>query len=306
MKIKIIYESFIISLSSNKNILVKDLLNSLKNHEIIKAEKTNIQQLILLDENQKILEENDQIKTLKNQIEIKELKEIKEIIEINEKDSKENINRQNKEIILYLISFDDLISKDANIKNSLDLKLKDQNYSKEYFNKNNINSQSNKTDLLELIKETTGAKEKLDLKDKDKYNQNTNNSLFNPFTSLNFPVNNRVGPFLSSNFNYNPDYNREFSIFREEEIDLNPLSPFRILSNNRSESNNINNNRRRLIFRSEQIEPNENYLNNLMEMGYPENLCRRALRIVRNNVSRAVDLLISGSLRSNGPSSGER
>ena len=44
------------------------------------------------------------------------------------------------------------------------------------------------------------------------------------------------------------------------------------------------------------VNPDENMLNSLKEMGFPEDQCRRALVVSRNNVSRATDLLLSDGL----------
>jgi hypothetical protein len=44
------------------------------------------------------------------------------------------------------------------------------------------------------------------------------------------------------------------------------------------------------------IIPNESHLNNLKEMGFPEDRARRALIMARNNLSRATDLLLSDAL----------
>ena len=56
--------------------------------------------------------------------------------------------------------------------------------------------------------------------------------------------------------------------------------------------------RRRLVSHSHQapVVPDENLINNLKEMGFPEDQCRRALIHSRNNISRATDLLLSDGL----------
>jgi len=41
------------------------------------------------------------------------------------------------------------------------------------------------------------------------------------------------------------------------------------------------------------IEPNENHVNSLKEMGFPEDRIRSALIRARNNINRATDILIS-------------
>ena len=47
------------------------------------------------------------------------------------------------------------------------------------------------------------------------------------------------------------------------------------------------------------IEPNENYVNDLKEMGFPEDRARQALITSRNNLSRATDILLNGDLEEN-------
>jgi hypothetical protein len=44
------------------------------------------------------------------------------------------------------------------------------------------------------------------------------------------------------------------------------------------------------------IIPNENHINSLKEMGFPEDRSRRALIMARNNLSRATDLLLNDAL----------
>ena len=44
------------------------------------------------------------------------------------------------------------------------------------------------------------------------------------------------------------------------------------------------------------IEPNENYVRDLKEMGFPEDRARQALITSRNNLSRATDILLNGDL----------
>jgi hypothetical protein len=50
------------------------------------------------------------------------------------------------------------------------------------------------------------------------------------------------------------------------------------------------------VSRPAQVQPDENALRQLQEMGFPEENCRRALVLARNNVSRATDLLINDQL----------
>jgi hypothetical protein len=46
----------------------------------------------------------------------------------------------------------------------------------------------------------------------------------------------------------------------------------------------------------ENVVPDQNMLNQLKDMGFPEEQCRRALVMSRNNISRATDLLINDEL----------
>jgi len=45
-----------------------------------------------------------------------------------------------------------------------------------------------------------------------------------------------------------------------------------------------------------QVVPDENLLKNLIEMGFPEDKCRTALIISKNNITRATDILINDEL----------
>jgi uncharacterized UBP type Zn finger protein len=47
---------------------------------------------------------------------------------------------------------------------------------------------------------------------------------------------------------------------------------------------------------SQPVVPDEQLLNQLKDMGFPEENCRRALVLARNNISRATDLLINDEL----------
>jgi hypothetical protein len=49
-------------------------------------------------------------------------------------------------------------------------------------------------------------------------------------------------------------------------------------------------------YQPQPVIPNENYVRDLKEMGFPEDRCRRALIMARNNMSRATDLLLNDEL----------
>ena len=47
---------------------------------------------------------------------------------------------------------------------------------------------------------------------------------------------------------------------------------------------------------TQNIVPDENLVNNLKEMGFPEDRCRRALIMSRNNINRATDMLLNDAM----------
>lgn len=49
-------------------------------------------------------------------------------------------------------------------------------------------------------------------------------------------------------------------------------------------------------YQSQPVMPNENHMRSLQEMGFPEDMCRRALIAARNNINRATDILLNDEL----------
>jgi hypothetical protein len=47
---------------------------------------------------------------------------------------------------------------------------------------------------------------------------------------------------------------------------------------------------------SQPIQPNEEHLKNLQDMGFPEDKCKRALIMSKNNINRATDILLNDEL----------
>jgi hypothetical protein len=256
MKIKIIFEDNNLSFYSQQDVLVKDLIRSLKNSQKFDFKNKELQ---LLDINQEILNNEDFIKiTLPNKI----------------KDENENekgdIKFNNEEILLYLIPYD----KSKKLKYS----------STEEFNSIKIQEKSGASNLLDLIQETTNAKEKINMDPKLKTGISKDRM--------------RLFDLLNTNFASLTSQNSQSGLNASTNINelLNILRP--MIENDDDILGGHNLPRRRLVSHLHQapVVPDENLINSLKEMGFPEDQCRRALIHSRNNISRATDLLLSDGL----------
>jgi len=277
MRVKIKQVNKIISFNAKQDILVKDLIKALKNNEELNLKN---EEIIFLDEKQKILEADQIIEiysTNKTNIENNNLS-----IELTK-----NQDFQ-LESELSLITF----KKFCNSKN---------NTRQEFFELNNQNAKENKSkqnQIIDLIQKTTNAKEKINVQEIDKPIKKTVDR-FRIFEDL---LSNNLGGLMgqrgSGPLAYQANQINEL---------LNILRP--MIENDIPESThntgtsrqNIGVNTSSNIFRplrisNQPVVADENLLNNLKEMGFPEEQCRRALIHARNDISRATDLLLSDGL----------
>jgi len=255
MKIKIIFEENNFSLISYQDVLVRDLIKSLKNRQKFDL---NNKEIKLLDMNQEILKNDDIIKISSNNL-----------INENEKGKEEKyLNKE--EILLYLIPYD----KPKKLKYA----------SAEEFNSIKISEKSNPNNLIDLIKESTDAKEKIHMDSKRKSNMPADRMRI--FDLLNSNLASLTNESSQSGLNASTNNLNEL---------LNILRP--MIENDGDENMGGQSlPRRRLVSHQAPVVPDENLMNNLKEMGFPEDQCRRALIHSRNNISRATDLLLSDGL----------
>ena len=274
MKLKLLFEQKNIYLTITKDLPVKELIKSLKSSIIDNFEN---QEILIIDENQIILSNSDIIKFIQEDSKNKK-NEISIDITINEK------QKSTKEKILFIHTF-----KKSNPK-------KYKNFD-EFFDHKNYTSKTNLIELEDLIMKTTNAKEKLNVSKNLKIKPSTDK--FRIFEDL---LNSNLNNIIESRVQSNKLNNSGTRINELLEI-LRPImdSDFSdpIFNMNVNNSNVSNEGHPRIhLPRGIQpvVNPDENMLNSLKEMGFPEDQCRRALVVSRNNVSRATDLLLSDGL----------
>ncbi len=276
MKIKIIYDNFTISSNLIKSIQVKDILKQLKISPFLNSKEED--ELKLLNSDQDIMNENDYINILENldnnQIKLDE--KIKEesikVIDITKEENK--FKNLTNEKYFYLVKY----QRFKNIKFSQieDFKLNDC---------------KKKPEIEELIMKTTNAKIKIDTSKISRGDRTTTDRL----NLLDELINSSLGNILNERQDINN--NENVSQF------LNILRP--IIGNEVDEGEIIINRDNRgpgsiIISRSGHhrvsLVPDENAVNSLQEMGFPEEQCRRSLILARNDISRATDILLNGNL----------
>jgi hypothetical protein len=277
MRVKIKQVNKIISFNAKQDILVKDLIKALKNNEELNLKN---EEIIFLDEKQKILEAD-------------------QIIEIYST-NKTNIENNNLSIELTK-------NQDFQLESELSLitfkKFCNSKYntSQEFFELKNLNATENKSkqnQIIDLIQKTTNAKEKINVQEIDKPIKKTVDR-FRIFEDL---LSNNLGGLMGQRGS-GPLASQANQI---NEL-LNILRP--MIENDIPEStHNTGTSRQNIgmhtssnIFRplrisNQPVVADENLLNNLKEMGFPEEQCRRALIHARNDISRATDLLLSDGL----------
>lgn len=268
MKVRILYENNSIKFITNKDIHVKELLKSLKNNPNFLNKEFQ-----LLDTNQKVLEMDEIIHIKKNSKEENNFN-----IELTHNDKKE------PEILLYLVPYDPNNSKNNNKKYE----------NQEEFNSHKRPEKYKNTDITDLIMRCTNAKEKL--------SSNARRSQTNPdrmriFDFLNSNLGSLANESGNSGNNASANHlNELLNILRpmiENGDGLYSQSSSSMPSSFQSGMPQIH---RRVNRPSQNIVPDENLVNNLKEMGFPEDQCRRALIHSRNDISRATDLLLSDGL----------
>ena len=141
-------------------------------------------------------------------------------------------------------------------------------------------------DIADLIMKTTNAKEKININLLKMQSQNGDRMRI--FDFLNSNISNLSESSFSGGNNSGANNLNEL---------LNILRP---MIDNEGEvglgSSILNIPRSRVSRPQVNVVPDENLVNNLKEMGFPEDQCRRALISSRNDISRATDLLLSDGL----------
>jgi len=292
MKIKITIENFTISTKLSKSIQVKDLLKQIKNSKIINS---NGDEFKLLDNNYIILEETEFLKVPEEKIENKSNEKStlqKNSFFINSNKSNNiNDNNNNKQFFqkpeedtrFYLIKYP---------------KLNNKKYSDpEDFKTANAKSSHKKVDIEDLIMKTTNAKAKIDTSI-FKHTELSSAERLNLIDELiNSSLENIMGEI--------PNAPLQRNISQGSQNISQLLSILRpIIGSDMSEGDYVINRSRgpgsiiinRAGYSRAPLAPDESLVNNLKEMGFPEEQCHRALVMGRNNISRATDLLLSGDL----------
>ena len=260
MKVKIIYEYNTIYFITQKDILVKDLLRSLKNNP-----KMNLynKEILLLNNDQTILQNDDIIKIFSSKNNKNEGNNFK--IELS------NNDKMQSEILLYLVPYEPSNSKKYE--------------SAEEFNSIKRSDKLSTLDINDLIMKSTNAKEKL---------------LANPLKNkAQIPDRLRIFDFLNSNMGNLTNESSQTGINSSTNHLNELLNILRPMIDNDREINLGSSNyqpARRVRLQQASVSPDENLIKNLKEMGFPEDQCRRALIASRNDISRATDLLLSDGL----------
>lgn len=276
MRIKIKHENKIISFNAKQDIRVKDLIKALKNN--IQLNLKN-EEIILMDETQNIIEEE------------KILKIIPQI----------KLESENNNITIELTKNDDFqLEKElylSTFKKTSNPKFQSTQEFFEIKNENSVENRNKLNQISDLIQKATNAKEKINVQETKPLNKTVDRfRIFEDLLSNNLGglMGQRGGP-LASQAN---QINELLNILRPMIENDVPESSTSNSSNNR---HNIGVSTGSNIFRplrvsSQRVIPDENLINNLKEMGFPEEQCRRALIHARNDISRATDLLLSDGL----------
>lgn len=311
MKIKIICENFTISSIITKSIQVKDLIKQIKKSPIINS---NGEEIKILNSDQEILNEEDFIKVPENlEKNLLGLSNIPMNSSLNNSSNiNSNNNDNNKSINKETSISNNNITKDNTI-NVLNIsdeenKIEYKEYEKRFYlikyekfhNKkyseiddSKRNDSKKKIEIEELIMKTTNAKTKIDTSKIVRSDRTTTERL-NLIDEL---INSSLGNILNERQNNDNNNNENISQI------LNILRP--IIGNEIDEGEVIINRSNRgpssiIINRSGHhrvpVAPDENAVNSLKEMGFPEEQCRRALILARNEISRATDILLNGDL----------
>lgn len=277
MKVNIIYENTSIKFFLNKDIYVKDLLKSLKNiqsqnqaqsqSQSQNQNQNNLTNLNFKNKEFQLLDKNHKLLQLDEYISIKKYTENNFNISLSNNDIKSE--KTENEILLYLVPFDTYCTK------------KYESVEEFHAGPSGEKSANKKTDISELLMKVTNAKEKVSLKAKG----HTHDRM-------------RIFDFINSNIgNLANDSSQVGNSSNHTHLNelLNILRPM-IENDGEVGFNSISNIPRRVSRPQVTVTPDENLVNNLKEMGFPEDQCRRALVASRNDISRATDLLLSDSL----------
>lgn len=284
MNIKIKYEHFYITFKALNDIIVKDLIMSLKNNNSLNIKN---QQIILIDESQKILGSEDIIKVINSN----NISNTDKKADDPKYEFKSNEDSVLNEKLLYLHTFKKIGTshpKCSSIEN--------------FFSQETIrdipnstkNNQSKIEELRDLIMKTTNAKEKIDTSSiriisergtdrfrmlEDIFNMNLAGVIEQPLQAgERDDQNTRIQGLLN--------------IIRPMiQNDIGDSNHFTITFSNDNQARG-----NRSIHTQNQVIPDENLLNNLKEMGFSEEQGRRALIASRNDITRATDLLLSDTL----------
>jgi hypothetical protein len=264
MKVSIIYNDHLLVTKLNHSVKVSELLYNLTTSPKLDfSSLKNGYELKLMDENEKILDDSYLIKFEKND----ESKSKNQIFS--------EIENERRFHLIALQKYRNKLKKDENLEGET-------------------------RDLEELIMKVTDAKTKI------KAVQN-NQSRFRGYSHFNannanvepIPVNNlaRGGAMrellqsmmansnLSQGSGGTANLQQILNTLLAQGSELENSLNVQIGGGNRQSNNS-----------SLQVEPNENMLKDLKEMGFPEDACRRALIMSRNNLQRATDILLNDEL----------
>ena len=283
MNIKIIYENQVILCSISKDISVKDLIKNLKSSHIVNI---GTQEIKLLDQQQILMENSDIIKFIP--------------IENNKNELKINISINNEkpflnEKILFLQTFK---------------KINTNKYTntEDFFNNKN-KLKNNLESMQDLIMKTTNAKQKIKTRtiiDSNYRNIPDRLRIFENFLGSNLGnfmqpgIDHQISSVGNRLNSHTTEINNLLSMIMpmvggdSEVPSLNVGRNF-YQNNSNPHFGRINRRIQREII-NPLIIPNQNLVDNLKEMGFPEEQCRRALVVANNDISRATDLLLSDGL----------
>jgi len=283
MRLKFRQENKYFLFQTDKDLTVKELIKILKANKHLNLKN---EEILILDEAQRILEEDELIK---NQPNFKTSDDSMKIDNLINKDEK--INGIERELFIHTFK------KLGNNKYNSSQDFFDIKNSKLTENKNKLNQ------ITELIQKTTNAKEKLNVLELNKpiHKSVDRFRIFEDLLSNNLGglIGQRSSGPLASQAN---QINELLSILRPMiDNDMQVESTTSNLGNVRQQNVSTSTNSSNTIFRpfrinAQPVNADENLLNSLKEMGFPEEQCRRALIQARNDISRATDLLLSDGL----------
>lgn len=283
MKIKIKHENANITFKASKNIVVKDLLKSLKANNSLNLKN---QELILLDESQRILQPEDVINVVADKAE-------KNPTDLSIPLTNNSISIINEKT-LYLQTFKKQMQskeKYTSVEDFFSNKTLRDNLNNARNNQNKLN------EISDLIMKTTNAKEKINTSSIPRLIQSTSDQLSALEELLGPNLTGIINPSLQAGGlgSRATQISQLLNILRPMIDNVGESDHFTI-SNSIGSNANRPSGTHRLFYNPQPVVADQNLLNNLKEMGFPEEQCRRALIVARNDISRATDLLLNDAL----------